>query len=820
MPTPRTDTGQEFSLKERIPKTRRSSPEQRSRSTRNWWRDVAALIVISALTIVYFAPLLTGQTSTVTGSYGKFVYPWAAVPNDQQHFYPQSDYAELSYPWNVRTDAALEQGTVPLWSADAYAGGYDLYANGSSALFYPPRLLALAVTSPSRAHDLFLVFHLWASGVAMYLLCRQLSRGRPAATVAAVAWMFATWNTGWMQLEVVTPMALFLPATVAAVHRAMTRRTAAAVVGAGAVCALAAQAGHVLMLGLTLLAAGFYAVALTVSAAIEQYRSAGNGTSSRWQAPARVLACFVGLGLAAGGLAAVLLVPTAATLLAGQRTRIPYYELTAHSLADRGMFSRLLLPPPLPLTANGMNYLGYTGMTTAALAVVGLLSRNRTGAWLARSLVVITPAVMLGTPLTWLVWRFVPGMNVFQAYARLIVLVAFGIVIAAAIGTDVLADAWHRRSPRTAEFGGGVVGIAVIAVLVLVTAAQLIPFGWRANPPFLPHETRYLLPPTPMTEYLRTQSAPGGWPARTAAVLLQIPNRPDPSPLLYGNTPQVVGLDTTSGYDSNVDRRTLALLQVLDGADPATPGLGTLGSAYRTSLVSDRTRFELLARLGITHVATVPTPADAGVSWSPSWAALGAEVVQASNDGILYQIPGAVAGPRVVANDEVVDDGQAALERFVDPAFPWTDRVVIERTELERTALDPLGPAGPGAGDGAAGTVVAATRGINTIAVSAWAERAAWLLIPDHWADGWRATVNGKAAPVVRVDYAFRAVRLEPGESTVTMRYRPPGLRVGAAISAVTAVGSLAAVACNALVARARRRRSQAPDGSSSNTSW
>ncbi len=794
------------------------SPTTRAAPRRRWWGDAAALAVISALTIVYFAPLLAGRTSTVTGSYNNVVYPWAAAPNDEQHFYPQSDYPELSYPWNVRTDAALRQGTVPFWSADAYGGGYDLYANGSSAVFYPPRLLALAATSPSRAHDLFLVFHLWASGVAMYLLCRQLTRGRPASTVAAVAWMFATWNTGWMQLEVVTPMALFLPATVAAVHRAMTRRTAAAVIAAGAVCALAAQAGHVLMFGITLVVAGAYAVALTVSGAIEQYRSPGSGTHARRRPPAQVLACLGGLGLVTAGLAAVLLVPTAATLLAGQRTRIPYHELTAHSLAEWGMFSRLLLPPPLPLTAKGMNYLGYTGMTTAALAAVGLFSRRRTGAWLARTLVVITPAVMLGTPLIWLVWRFVPGMNVFQVYARLIVLVAFGMVVAAAIGIDVLADAWRRRSPRTAVLGRGVIGIAVTAMLVVVTAVQLIPFGRHANPPWLPHETRYLLPPMPMTEYLRTQSAPGGWPARTAAVLLQIPNRPDPTPLLFGNTPQVVGLDTTSGYDSNVDRRTLGLLQVLDGADPATPGLGTLGSAYRTSLVSDHTRFELLARLGITHIATVPTPADAGVSWSPSWTPLGAQVVQASNDGIVYRVPGAVAGPRVVAGDEVVDDGQAALERFVDPAFPWTDRVVIERSELERTGLDPLGPAGPGAGDGAAGTVVAATRGVNTITVSTRADRASWLLVPDHWAAGWQATLNGRATPVVRVNYGFRAVRLEPGESTVRMRYRPPGLLAGATISAVTALGCIVVLACSTLVVRTRRRRDQEPDGSSSNT--
>ena len=768
--------------------------------------------MITALTVAYFAPLLAGRTSTVTASYTNLSYPWAAAGNDQLQVFPQTDYAELSYPWNVRTDAALAEGTVPLWSAEAYGGGYDLYANGSSALLYPPRLLALAVTSPSRAHDLFLVFHLWASGVAMYLLCRQLSRGRPAATVAAVAWMFASWNTGWMQLEVVTPMALFLPATVAAVHRAVQRRTVAATIGAGAVCALSAQAGHVLLLGVTLLVAASYAVALTVSAVAGRLRTTRPGTPGRWRPVARSVACLAGIGVVAGGLAAVLLVPTVATVLAGQRTEVPYDLLTGAYLAEPWMLARVVLPPQLPLTAERMQYLGYTGFTTAALAVVGLAGRRRPGAWLARTLVLVTPAVMLGTPLTWLVWRFVPGMNVFVPYSRLIVLMAFGVVLAAGIGVDVVSDAWRRRNPAgdagtgSAGVPGGVrrvAGAVATTALVTVTAAQLVPFARGANPPFVPHEARYLLPPTPMTTYLAGQRSPSGWPARTAPVLISSVERELPSPLLYGNTPQITGLDTTSGYDSNVDRRTLAVLQVLNGADPAEPGLGTWQSAYRESLGSWRTRFDLLARLGVTHVATVPTDAGAGVSWSPTWAGLGAEVVQASSDGIVYRVPGVEAGPRLVAGDEVVDGAAAALARFVDPSFPWQDRLVLERDELDRTGVDPLGAAGT---PGPTGTVVAAMRGVNTVAVTVRAERPAWLLVPDHWAEGWQARLDGEPVPLVRADYAFRAVRVEPGTSTVTMRYRPPGLLAGAAITTVTAAGCVIALS---VLAVGRRRRTR-----------
>ena len=155
--------------------------------------DLLVVVMLTALTAAYFNPLLRGHTSSPLGAYQTIDYPWAAIPNPNVLEHPQNDYAELSYPWNVITDDALREGTIPLWSPLIYGGGYEFFANGSSAVLYPPRLLALAVTSPVRAHDLFLVFHIWAAGIAIYLLARQLSVGRCAGTFAAVAWMFVVY---------------------------------------------------------------------------------------------------------------------------------------------------------------------------------------------------------------------------------------------------------------------------------------------------------------------------------------------------------------------------------------------------------------------------------------------------------------------------------------------------------------------------------------------------------------------------------------------------------------------------------------------------
>ena len=74
-------------------------------------------------------------------------------------------------------------------------------------------------------------------------------------------------------------------------------------------------------------------------------------------------------------------------------------------------------------------------------------------------------------------------------------------------------------------------------------------------------------------------------------------------------------------------------------------------------------------------------------------------------------------------------------------------------------------------------------------------------LSPDHWRfhvhasrpammvmnqidyPGWQARVNGAAARVVRVDYAFQGIVVPSGESEVDLRFRPRSLLIGGWLS-------------------------------------
>ena len=66
-----------------------------------------------------------------------------------------------------------------------------------------------------------------------------------------------------------------------------------------------------------------------------------------------------------------------------------------------------------------------------------------------------------------------------------------------------------------------------------------------------------------------------------------------------------------------------------------------------------------------------------------------------------------------------------------------------------------------------------------------------WLVVRENIAAGWRATLDGRAAPVVRANGKHRAVAIPEGEHEVVMRYHAPGLEAGAWSSALAALATL-----------------------------
>ena len=67
-----------------------------------------------------------------------------------------------------------------------------------------------------------------------------------------------------------------------------------------------------------------------------------------------------------------------------------------------------------------------------------------------------------------------------------------------------------------------------------------------------------------------------------------------------------------------------------------------------------------------------------------------------------------------------------------------------------------------------------------------------WLFLSDMFYPGWKATIDGRKAEIYRANYAFRAVQVPAGESTVEWKYDPILFKIGLGISLLTFAGLVA----------------------------
>ncbi len=95
----------------------------------------------------------------------------------------------------------------------------------------------------------------------------------------------------------------------------------------------------------------------------------------------------------------------------------------------------------------------------------------------------------------------------------------------------------------------------------------------------------------------------------------------------------------------------------------------------------------------------------------------------------------------------------------------------------------------------------------NRMDLAVHANGTALLVLSEVYYPGWKATVNERAAQIVRVDGTLRGIVVPPGDSRVTLRYRPASIYTGAALTVAAFALVLAAPFCLWFLRRRRITR-------------
>jgi len=151
---------------------------------------------------------------------------------------------------------------------------------------------------------------------------------------------------------------------------------------------------------------------------------------------------------------------------------------------------------------------------------------------------------------------------------------------------------------------------------------------------------------------------------------------------------------------------------------------------------------------------------------------------------------------RLLSNFKVLK-AQAMLKALSAQNFHPDKEVFLEE--------QPQWQAGAGAAQPraeAAGKVDILQESNNRLRLRVSAARNALLVVSDTWYPGWKAIAypvrksradekNGQQKKILRADYAFRAIALEPGDYEVLFTYEPLSVKAGLALSLVTLTGIL-----------------------------
>jgi hypothetical protein len=153
---------------------------------------------------------------------------------------------------------------------------------------------------------------------------------------------------------------------------------------------------------------------------------------------------------------------------------------------------------------------------------------------------------------------------------------------------------------------------------------------------------------------------------------------------------------------------------------------------------------------------------------------------QAPKDVIIAHRDSALPRAYAVAHWTTMREPQRILEQLTEDFFDPRREGIIETSATGGTTdAVPIEPPSSSGITAPPGTVRIASDNLNSVELEAKVDHKSLLILTDAWYPGWTARVNGRRQPVLKVNYLFRGVFLEPGKHRVQFSYEPWQLRYG-----------------------------------------
>jgi hypothetical protein len=723
--------------------------------------------------------------------------------------YHNEDAADGYYPSHVAILRAFGHGELPTWERGSWAG-WPLAVDPYYGLYYPLSSL-YALFGAVRGLGVTVALHALFAGLAMLWLMRRRKLDWGPALFAAVSLAFGSFMVERIRHIIFAQMMAWLPLILVGVEGYLAERRARWLALAATATGMALVCGALPLAPFVVLVVGAYVVPRLW--AVDRVARPRTG------------AWLVGAAAVGGFIAAAQIVPTVAHLPYSPRSLGVDYQFASSYAWPSARYLAVLIAPGVFGSAERGQWFGafnhwemagwYTGVLTVLLAGFGL-ARRRPELWALGgvALLGILLAFGDGTPVHRFFFHYVPLYGALRCPTRALVMDLFALPILAAEGI-----AWLSTRVGTRRAAGVAVAIgflvAGVATAVLLARAGRLPPSVLATRHAFAHLAlvvgaggalvslllggvvrapiaTLLLAMVSLVDLVvvsrgYVQPKPSDWAAGTerfAAVDWLLAQHPADrfvpdwrGPFRLHNLGMTYGIEGAGGYESFTVWRYTNLLYTLNNGQPYP-----FDKLRQDLAAGDLKRFDtpLVDLLNVRWFVGTGAPA-------PHW--------------IERFRPTPGAAPHAV-HEPIWDPQLAVFEnpRVLPRAFVVHHATVLADDAAQARALVHLDPrsdvildAAPSPAPGGSGLEPARVTVLERkrVVVEAEAATAGVLVLSDAWYPGWRVTVDGAPAPLLRADYALRGVALPAGRHVVEFTFRSRPAELGLGLSAVGILGLL-----------------------------
>ncbi len=747
----------------------------------------------AAIALILFPLLFTGRALLTAAVYAPIDLPYLTNPLKAQRTEHGigsfrngmlSDVYSLNIPWKYASRVALQNGEWPLWNPYSFCG--DILAASAQPTPYEPFFLLSLLLPMANSLTFLAAITFFLTGLLMFAFLRELRCGELAASVGALAWMYASFIVFWLEW-VITPTTLWLPLVLLAVRRLVRERSihsACMLTVAFTMMLLSGHpesALHIVTIGMLWALAEFIAV---------RFRGFVRAT---------LLGCAA--GVVALMITAIYMLPIIEAIpqtaehsfrkdVYAKQDRSAPFEIVSKRLLSHLIPFRYGAPHrewPADPPINSYSESSSAGSVVLCLALFGAWRARSRAKWLALGM------IALGVPLACEMFPFADLIAKLPLYdialnSRFAAVAAFGFVLLAALAVDVLRDS--REAVRFS-----VVAVSVIAILgILVVREWPAMRAWPLSLDYLRTATLSLLFP-PLAAALaapllrrrhslfalmillliaaqRTIDLSTFYPTLPAsafypklAILSHLPRTEEPyrvtafGSALIPNSATMYQLEDVRGYQAMTFNRMRNSQPFWSVQQPVWFNRIEQPSGYLSMM---NVRFAM---------------AEEGFPLPAGWRAVAA--VQGTQ---LLENPAAL--PRAF-----IPEGVAVAH---DPVAFWGENI-LRLDDYRKWSFIEVNGHSPEVHSNGRGQVTTRRDGLRAFNLHSSLDAPGWIVISETGWRGWRAYVDGKATKVRPANLALIGIYVDRGEHDIRLEYLPHSFVVGRAVTFATLLGIAAA---------------------------